>query len=124
MISVESRGDFEPTRSSLKKLEQIGIMDSLHAYGQRGVSALASNTPTDTGATAAGWFYEIKKTPSGYAIEFHNRNVVDGANIAVLIQYGHATGTGAYIQGRDYMSPVLNSIFTEMGAQITRALKT
>lgn len=123
MIQVTSKGGFEKTMKSLKRLGDNSIFSQLDSYGQRGVAALASMTPTDSGRTANSWRYVIKKTANSYTIEWHNDNVNQGANIAILIQYGHATGTGGYVQGIDYINPAIRGVFESMSQEITRALR-
>ena len=86
----------------------------LEQYGQAGAEALASATPVDSGKTAASWGYEIEETPGGVSIYWTNSNIQDGVNIAVILQFGHGTGTGGYVRGIDYINPALRPIFEQI----------
>lgn len=98
------------------------IFDQLSKYGDEGVAALSAATPTDEGTTANSWYYEIIQDATSWSIVWGNSNVVDGAPIAVLIQHGHGTGTGGYVQGRDYINPALRSIFDRMADDAWKAV--
>jgi hypothetical protein len=111
MITMDASGSTERTEQFLKRMASGEIFRTLGRYGQEGVRALSSATPEDTGETASSWTYELEATPSTYAIIWSNTNVVNGRPIAILLQYGHGTGTGGYVQGRDYINPALRPIF-------------
>ena len=96
----------------------------LEKYAKRGLEALQSNTPVDTGLTRDSWGYEISFTNSYVSIIWTNTNVVDGVPIAIILQYGHATGTGGYVQGRDYINPAIQPIFDEMAEDIWKEVKS
>lgn len=103
---------FKNIEKWLKRAAETDFTAILKRCGERGVKALTEATPKDTGTTAAGWRYEIQKTGRGKAgVIFCNDNVQDGANVAILIQYGHGTGTGGYVQGIDYINPALKPVF-------------
>ena len=109
MITIKQSGDFLKTERFLKKSLGTNYMQILHKYGKLGVQQLAAATPVDTGLTAASWGYEIDKNEDGYSIVWYNTNVVDGwANVALLLQYGHGTGGGGYVEGIDYINPALS----------------
>lgn len=95
-----------------------GPTSILNKYGQVGVQALQSATPIDTGRTAYSWSYDVLKTNSGYSLNFYNNNTNQGVNIAVILQYGHGTGVGTYVQGVDYINPALRPIFDQLSDQI------
>lgn len=111
MIYPESKGDFSKTIKFLEFMKNRGHYNKLHEFGRRGVDALASATPRDSGETAQCWGYDIKHTKNSVTIRWTNSNIVDGVNIAILIQYGHGTGTGGYVQGREYINPAIRPIF-------------
>lgn len=116
MIKVSSKGDFSKTVKFLKK-SAIGRRYYRHIienYAREGVRLLSANTPTDTGRTANSWDYEITETTNALTITFTNSNVNHGVNIAMLIQMGHATGTGGYVQGRDFINPVIQPLFDKL----------
>lgn len=110
-MKIAIDGDFSKTKKYLKTLVEKQKKLSLDDWGRRGVEALRSSTPVDTGKTASSWSYVIEKTPNGITISWINSNVNKGVNIALLIQYGHVTGNGVYIQGIDYINPALRGIF-------------
>lgn len=114
MITVVSKGDFKKTRKVLEKAQKMSIRSILEQYGHKGVDALAAATPKETGKTAASWSYEISMDRNGASITWSNSNVNNGVNIAVILRYGHGTGTGGYVQGRDYISPAILPIFDDI----------
>lgn len=122
MITFTQKGDFDKTFKFLKKAEGITKKDVLNAYGVMGVAALRSATPVDSGATANGWYYTISKTNKGYKITWRNSNINQGVPIAILIQYGHGTGTGGYVQGRDYINPAIRPVFDGFSNKIGKEL--
>jgi hypothetical protein len=95
---------------------------SLEGYAQRGVDALASATPVDSGLAAASWTYEIKSSPMGATITWLNTDIENGFPVAIMLQYGHGTGTGGYVQGRDYINPAVRPIFDEIANSVWRAV--
>lgn len=120
MITIKVNGDHKKTYEYLKKMSRSKHMELLRNYGQRGVDALASATPVDSRLTARSWVYEITKSKGVYSIVWSNTNVNDGINIAVIIQYGHATKGGGWVQGRDYINPSIQPIFDEITNEIWR----
>lgn len=114
MFKLVSRGDFKKAEKYLKKSMGDDWMSVLAAYGQKGVDALSSATPKRTGKTAGSWSYEIQRGRGGISVVWSNSNMNEGENIALLIQYGHGTGWGGYVVGRDYINPALRPIFDEM----------
>lgn len=118
MIKVHESRSGKKTEDFLKRIDRkrrSRIVDSvLERYGIMGVDALSNATPIDTSETAKSWNYRITVKPFETSIEWYNTNVVDGRPIAVLIQYGHATGTGGYVEGRDYINPAIQPIFDQI----------
>lgn len=114
MISFTHKGDFRRVRKYLNKSRRPFESDNLAQYAQRGVMALASATPIDTGATASSWYYTIEKTHDRITISFNNTNIQNGVPIAIILQYGHGTKNGGYVQGRDYINPAIQPIFDEI----------
>lgn len=114
IIQFKQKGDFSKTESFLKKLRKLDLDSVLRKYGELGVQALASATPVETGKTAASWDYKIDKGKGVVTITWTNSNVNNGVPIALLIQYGHGTGTGGYVQGRDYIKPAILPIFDQL----------
>lgn len=111
MITISSKGNFNNTEKFFKKVATSNYISVFDKYGKEGVRLLSSATPVDTGKTSESWTYEVKKSKSGISIEWSNSNVVNGVQIAVIIQYGHGTQNGAYIQGQDYINPVIKPLF-------------
>ena len=114
MISFEIDGGFDNTLRYLRKLMSGELERTLSKYGDRGVEALASATPTDSGKTASSWSYDLEIGTGRSTITWTNSNVNKGVNIAVILQYGHGTGTGGYVQGRDYINPAMQPIFDQI----------
>lgn len=114
MIEFSMKGSFDKTFAFLKRNRKLNLRE-FEKFGQAGVDALKEATPKDSGLTADSWYYEIVDSNGQLAIQWLNRNVVDGwCNIAVILQYGHATGTGGYVEGRDYINPALRPIFDKI----------
>ena len=113
-IWLSSKGNFNNSQKWLKKAMGSYYMDVLHEYGRKGVECLSASTPVDTGVTAASWSYKIEKTDGRISINWLNSNVNNGVNIAVILQYGHGTGKGGYVAGRDYINPALQPVFDAM----------
>ena len=120
MIRFEQKGDFHKVNNWLEKIKGGLKLSKLDKYGQQGVEALALATPTKTGKTAESWSYEIKRSKDSVEIIWNNSNVVDGANVAILLQYGHATRNGYWISGTDYITPALLPIFVKIAQEAER----
>ena len=103
MISFRQKGDFSKLDRYLERVKEAANVGVLDKYGQEGVAALASATPIDSGKTASSWYYEINRQNGSVSIEFYNSNVHKGVPIAIILQYGHGTGTGGWVEGRDYI---------------------
>lgn len=114
MIGISQRGSFAKTEKFLKKAFGRKYMDVLEKYAEEGMNALAANTPIDSGETATSWGYEIIQNESAISIIWENEHVEKGVNIALILQYGHGTRTGGYVQGIDYINPALKPIFDKM----------
>lgn len=118
MISFRQTGDFSKLTRYLEKSKNAVRLSGLEKYGREGVAALASATPRDTGKTAESWSYEIKVTKDSLAITFNNSNIQNGVPIAVIIQYGHGTNNGGWVQGRDYINPAIQPIFDRLAKDV------
>lgn len=113
MFSVKQKGDFSKLGKYLVKMEKAGDFD-LTPYGEKGVAALAAATPKDTGKTADSWSYDIERKRGEVCLVFKNSNIQNGVPIAIILQYGHGTGNGGYVQGRDYINPAARPVFDEI----------
>ena len=111
MISFRQKGDFSKLSRYFERVKEAAKIGVLDKYGQEGVAALASATPVDSGKTANSWYYEIKRQNGSVSIVFNNSHVNKGVPIAIILQYGHGTGTGGWVQGRDYINPAIRPIF-------------
>lgn len=120
MISFRHKGDFSRLTSFLEKAKNRVYLGNLDRYGREGVAALASATPVDTGLTAQSWYYEIKHEQGSVTISFSNSNIQNGVPIAIILQYGHATGTGGWVEGRDYINPAVQPIFDKLAKDAWR----
>lgn len=116
MIELTAEGSTDKTMSFLTKMESINsdIRSYLESAGQRGVDALSLATPVDSGLTAASWGYEIEVSGDSITIHWKNTNTYNGVTVAVILQYGHGTGTGGWVTGRDYINPAISSVFDEI----------
>lgn len=114
IISITSKGDFNKTERFLNSVANANYLKVLNKYGQDGVNALASATPVDSGETKNSWSYEIKRYKGGAKIVWNNTNIVSGVPIAIILQYGHGTGNGGYVEGRDYINPAIKPIFDKI----------
>ena len=120
MITFRQKGDFSKTKRYLEKVKGVIHLSSFDKYGRKGVAALASATPVDSGITAASWYYTIENKNGSVSINFHNSNIQNGVPIAIIVQYGHGTGTGGWVEGRDYINPSIQSIFDEIADSVWR----
>lgn len=124
MIKITTKGDFKNTEAYLNKLKDTKRMISiLDKYGERGVELLRASTPTDTGQTASSWGYKIDSNGEEHSITFTNSNINRGVNIAIILQYGHGTRNGGYVQGRDYINPAIRQAFDEMRDELIREVQ-
>lgn len=117
MISFRQKGDFSNLSRFLERAKETVKIGDLDKYGRAGVAALSSATPIDTGKTAASWTYEIVRQNGSVSIEFHNTNIQKGIPIAIILQNGHATGTGGWVEGRDYINPAIQPIFDKIAKE-------
>ena len=111
MIRFRQKGDFSKLTNFLEKAKRTVRIGDLDRYGREGVAALASATPVDSGTTANSWYYEIKQDSRGVTITFNNSHFNEGVPIAIILQYGHGTGTGGWVEGRDYINPAIRPVF-------------
>jgi len=118
MIKFKQSGDFKNTERLLTNASRMNYINILHQYGKEGVSALAMATPKDSGNTAACWGYEIIQNGSSFGIKWTNSNIVNGVPIAIILQYGHGTRNGGYVQGRDYINPAIQPIFDKIAEDV------
>ena len=114
MISFRQKGDFSRLTKFLERAKESVKLGDLDKYGRAGVEALASATPVDSGLTANSWYYEIENKNGSASITFLNRNIQNGVPMAIILQYGHGTGTGGWVQGRDYINPAIQPIFDKI----------
>lgn len=124
MLSFTVKGDFNRTESFLKRMMKADFFSQLESYAQTGVNALALATPVESGETAASWGYEIKKGRGSCTITWTNSNVNQGVPIAIILQYGHGTGTGGYVAGRDYINPAIQPVFDKIAEGVWKVVKS
>ena len=120
MIVIKHKGNFKNTEKFLDRATKTRYLDILDRYGKEGVEALASATPVDSGETAQSWGYKISRNSSGYTLEFTNSHVVSGVPIAIILQYGHGTRNGGYVEGRDYINPAIQPVFDRLARESWR----
>ncbi len=117
MIKVNTTGDFKRITTWLERVRSLAHLSILDKYGKIGVEALRNATPVDTGLTASSWSYEIQNNGEQAILSFHNSNINNYVNIAIILQYGHGTGTGGWVEGRDYINPALQPIFDQLAEE-------
>lgn len=123
MINIRQKGDFKNLSSFLEKTKEklnIGLLDK---YGREGVAALQAATPKDTGKTSESWYYKIERKNGSVSLTFHNSNQNKGVPIAIILQYGHATRNGGYVEGVDYINPALRPIFDKIAEEAWKEVK-
>lgn len=123
MITFRQKGDFSNLSKQLSKAKSGGNFGDLDRVGREGVAALSSATPMDTGLTKMRWRYVIVKKPNRTIVEFHNDNVNEGVPVAIVLQYGHATKNGGWINGRDYINPSITPIFEQLVAEAWKGVR-
>lgn len=117
MINFRQKGDFSKTMKFLEKAKSVVKLSDLDKYGKEGVAALASATPVDSGLTANSWYYKIDRTKESATITFYNSNIQNGVPITIILQYGHGTRNGGWVQGRDYINPAIQPVFDKIADQ-------
>lgn len=121
--SFELSGSFSNLENFLTKMSRGEIFKTLERYGKEGVAALSKATPLDTGDTKDSWDFVVKKTRGSYSIAWTNSHkTIDGDPIAIILQYGHGTGTGGYVQGRDYINPAMRPVFDNIAEKVWKAV--
>lgn len=123
VIEFRHKGDFRKTDGFLRSLKHFDIESILHKYGKEGVEALRAATPVNTGMTASSWYYEIEKDRNRTSVVWKNSNIKDHVNIAVIIQMGHATASGSWVEGVDYINPALQPIFDSIAKDAFEEIK-
>lgn len=117
MVTFRHKGDFSKTLTFLNRVLRRDYLNILSEYGKKGVQALETATPKDSGTTAASWNYEIEKENGKVVLAFTNSNTINGVNIAIILQYGHATGNGGWVEGIDYINPAIQPLFEQMARE-------
>lgn len=120
MISFKQKGDFSKLSRFFERAKEVVHMGNLDKYGREGVAALSAATPKDSGVTASSWEYEIKRTKDSVSIVFNNTNIQNGVPIAIILQYGHATNNGGWVEGIDYINPAIKPIFERIANEAWR----
>ena len=122
-IELESRGSFQKTEKFLRAMSKKDIYANLERYGAEGAAALAANTPTDSGITAQAWTYKVFRKGTLWSVVWYNHHVVSGVPVVILLQYGHGTRTGGFVQGRDFINPVIRPLFERISEDVWKAVK-
>ena len=123
VVMFRQKGDFRRTSDFLKRVNRLNLDAILNQYGQEGVEALRAATPKDTGTTANSWNYAVHKGTGSITITWSTSNIVDGVTIAVILQYGHGTRNGGYVQGTDYINPAMKPIFDKIAQRAWEEVK-
>jgi hypothetical protein len=114
MISVKVKGDFRKLDKFFERMASAVKLGKLDRFGRDGVAALQSVTPVDTGNTRDSWSYRIVHQPGRVKIQFLNSNIQNGVPIAIVLQMGHGTGTGGWVEGKDYINPAIRPVFDQI----------
>lgn len=122
LVSFTVTGSTQRTEAFLKKMAKGDLFSSLDAAAQQGVSALIAGTPVDSGLAADSWSYEIERSSTETTIKWLNNDVENGFPVAIMLQYGHGTGTGGYVAGRDYINPAMKPVFDRIADQVWKAV--
>ena len=120
MIKITQKGDFSKVEMFLERLKEGFNKSIFDKYGRMGVEALRNATPVDTGLTASSWSYQINYSSNSVTIGFPHSHINKPVNLALILQYGHGTGTGGWVEGRDYINPALQPIFDQMAEEAWR----
>ena len=121
-LKISSRGNFSKTEKFLTKMSRAEMYQALDRYGDEGVRALAKATPVESGITADSWGYKVVRSKSRPGIVWTNSHEVDGVNIAIILQYGHGTGTGGYVQGQDYINPAIKPVMDKIADKVWKVV--
>jgi hypothetical protein len=122
MFSFSSTGDWAKTEAFLRKIQKLNVDSVLQSAGAKGVAALAKSTPRDSGLAANSWTFEVKKSSGGIEIDWTNTDDENGFKVALMIQYGHGTGTGGYVHGIDYINPAMRPVFDQIAETVWKAV--
>lgn len=123
MFELSSSGSFKKTEEFFRKIMKNSVVDQkLEEYAKMGVVALAAATPIDSGETAASWYYVISRKGRGVTIEWRNSHIAAGAPVAILLQYGHGTGTGGYVVGRDFINPAVRPVMDQIAEEVWKVV--
>ena len=117
MITFRQKGDFSKLTRYFERVKETAKISTLDRFGKEGVDALASATPVDSGLTANSWNYEIERQNGIVSINFTNSNINKGIPIAIILQYGHGTNNGGWVEGRDYINPAIQPIFDRIAEE-------
>lgn len=121
-VSFSSTGSYAKTLADLRRMAKLDISALLHKCGQEGVKALASATPQDSGLARSSWGYEVSGSGGNFTITWTNSDVESGFPVAIMLQYGYGTGTGGYVQGRDYINPAMRPVFDRISEDVRKAV--
>jgi len=123
MFSITSKGSPGKTEAYLAKVKNTNMAALLDRYGRMGVAALSNATPVDSGDSAHSWYYKVVREGKSVTIEWHNSNVTqDGTPVVILLQYGHGTGTGGYVAGRDFINPAMRPVMDQIAAEVWKVV--
>lgn len=123
-IKLKAKGNYRKAHTYLEKLLEVAHLGQLDKFGRMGVEALSAATPKESGMTSESWMYQIERTKGTAKIIWTNSNVNEGVNIALILQYGHGTGTGGYVEGRDYINPAIQPVFDRIAEEASEEVRS
>lgn len=124
MIAFRHKGDFKNTERFFSNAKKDQYLNVLNKYGQLGVNALSTATPVDSGETASSWSYKVRRSGNVWFLSWSNDNIKDGVSIALILQYGHGTRSGTFVQGRDYINPAMKTVFDRIADGVWEEVKS
>jgi hypothetical protein len=122
LITITTTGSFKNTQDFLDHVGQLNIQSILASCGQMGVSALSAATPEETGRAAHSWSFEVSRSGGLYELAWTNSDIENGFPVVIMLQMGHGTGTGGYVQGRDFINPAIQPVFDKIANIVWKAV--
>lgn len=124
MISATSKGSFKNAEAYLTRILKLDFRSVIESAAQEGVKALQAATPRDSGIAAESWGVKVVIFKGGARITWTNSDVENGFPVVIMLQYGHGTGTGGYVQGKDFINPAMKPVFDHIAETVWKAVSS